>query len=327
MHGVTLQQLLCLDAVVSEGSFQAAAAKLHRTHPTICSAVKNLEVQLGFELLDRSGYRVVLTEAGESFHRRAREFLRELDQLRAFAAQVAQGEETEFRIALGDLCPVQGTLTLLREFFESVPRTQLHLDFEAVSGPSERLLAGDVDLIVHHIDKSDLRLEYIDLCSVELIPVVAPDFLPFAIHDAITPDQLKDYVQCVIRDTARQPAGAGPYVVPGARLMTVGDQLIKRESIVQGMAWGYMPAFLVADDLASGRLLSVSGRYLPRGRIELVAARRRDGLQGKVANRFWRYLEAAVSSGCFAQHSGMLHAPRNDVHILRLTRDGVQAVA
>ena len=52
---VTLHQLECFDAVVSEGTFQAAAQKLRRSQPSISAAVKNLEDQLGLTLLDRSG--------------------------------------------------------------------------------------------------------------------------------------------------------------------------------------------------------------------------------------------------------------------------------
>ena len=131
----TIHQLLCFDAVVSEGSFQAAAAKLHRTHPTVFAAVKNLEAQLGLTLLDRGGYRVALTDAGRSFHERTRVFLRELGALRHHAEQLAVGEESELRVVIGDLCPLPEMLGLLRRFFDERPGTRLHLHFEAISGP------------------------------------------------------------------------------------------------------------------------------------------------------------------------------------------------
>lgn len=53
---LTLHQLECFDAVVTEGTFQAAAEKLRRTQPSVSTAVKNLEDQLGLALLDRGGY-------------------------------------------------------------------------------------------------------------------------------------------------------------------------------------------------------------------------------------------------------------------------------
>src|SRR5215470_2283553 len=98
LDGLTIHQLQCLDAVVTEGGFQAAAEKLLRSQPAVFSAVKNLEAQLGLALLDRSGYRVTLTEAGRSFHQRARMFLQELRGLQDHAAQLAMGEESELRV-------------------------------------------------------------------------------------------------------------------------------------------------------------------------------------------------------------------------------------
>src|SRR5580692_1625989 len=106
IEGVTIHQLLCFDAVVSEGSFQAAAEKLCRSQPTVSASLKNLETQLRLNLLDRSGYRVVLSEAGRSFHARTRVFLQELQVLHNHAAQLAMGEESELRVVIGDLCPL-----------------------------------------------------------------------------------------------------------------------------------------------------------------------------------------------------------------------------
>src|SRR6201993_3329412 len=100
IEGLTLHQLQCFDAVVAEGGFQPAAEKLRRAQPTVFTAVKNLEKQLGLTLLDRSGYRVTLTEAGRSFHERSRVFLQELDALRNHATQLRMGEESELKVVI-----------------------------------------------------------------------------------------------------------------------------------------------------------------------------------------------------------------------------------
>lgn len=301
MMDITVRQLLCLDAVVAEGSFQAAAAKIRRSQPSVSLAVKNLETQLGLKLLDRSGYRVALTEAGRSFHARARVFLQELRVLKNHAVQLAMGEEIELHVVVGDLCPLPQTLALLRRFFDGCPGTRLHLHFEALSGPWERLLDEDADLILHHIDKSDARFEFVDLFSVMLIPVVAPGFLRFPISRSITPEQMRDYAQCVIRDTARHSSTRDYFLVPGARSWTVSDQLMKKELIVQGMGWGHMPRYLVDGELVTGKLLSIAGRYFKGGTAEIVAARRRHAPHGPVAHRLWQYIaEQAAELGAAA---------------------------
>ena len=290
IEGITLQQLQCFDAVVTEGSFQGAAEKLLRTQPTVFTAVKNLEAQLRLQLLDRGGYRVVLTEAGRSFHARVRVFLSELRSLKDHAAQLAAGEESELRVVIGDLSPLPETLALLRRFFEGCPGTKLHLHFEAISGPWERLLEGEADLILHHIDKADLRFEFIDLFTVKLLPVVAPQFLRFPLSKSITPEQMRDYAQCVIRDTAKRTVTRDYFLIEGARSWTVSDQLMKRELIVQGMGWGHMPRYLIEQDLRKGRLLPITGKYFKGGQVELVAARRRLSPHGPIADRLWQYI-------------------------------------
>jgi len=290
LDGVTLHQLVCFEAVVSEGSFQAAAEKLLRSQPSVSSSIKNLEGQLQLSLLDRSGYRVTLTEAGRSFYERTRVFLQDAKRLRDHATQLAMGEESELRVVIGDLSPLPETLGLLRSFFDRSPGTRLHLHFEAISGPWERLFEDEADLIFHHIDKSDPRLEFVDLMSVALVPVVAPNFLRFPVSTSITPEQMRDYVQCVIRDTARKSPPADYFLVEGARSWTVSDQLMKKELILQGMGWGHMPRYLIEANMRDGSLIPITGGYFKGGRNELVAARRRDTPHGPVANRLWQFI-------------------------------------
>jgi DNA-binding transcriptional LysR family regulator len=291
MDKPSLHHLQCFDAVVTEGSFQAAAAKLHRTHPSVFAAVKKLEAQLGLRLFERSGYRVSLTDAGRSLHTKTRLLLGEAAALRGHAAQLAAGEESELRVVIGDLSPLPETLGMLRHFFATCPGTRLHLHFEAIAGPWERLFDGDADLIIHHIDKTDPRLDFVDLGCVSVVPVTAPGFLDFPLTDAITPEQMRSYAQCVIRDTARHSPPRNYYLIEGAHSSTVSDQLMKKEIILQGMGWGHMPHFLIERELRDGSLLDLCGRHFHRARVELVAARQRSAPHGPVAQRLWRHIE------------------------------------
>ena len=295
MKGVTIHQLRCFDAVVEEGGFQAAAEKLHRTHPTICTAIKVLEEQLGICLLDRSGYRVTLTEAGEAFHHRAQLLLREVEGLDGFAANLAAGEEPELRVVIGDLCPLPAIVGLLRKFFDG-RNTRLHLHFEAISGPWERLFDGDADLIVHHIDQSDSRIEFIELSEVQLVPVVAPGFITFPLSGGVTQRQMRDRLQCIIRDTARHSPQQNYFLIDGSPRCTVGDQFMKKEVILQGMAWGHMPLYMIEQELHDGRLLSIAGKHFPGNSVKLAVARLRNGSHGPIASRLWDYISGPAES-------------------------------
>ncbi|QQC65747.1 LysR family transcriptional regulator [Paraburkholderia ginsengisoli] len=300
MNDFSLHDLKCFDAVIRTGSFQAAAAALHRSHPAVFAAVARLESEAGLNLLDRGGYRVKLSDAGRSFHERMQPLLSEAEGLRQHAAQLAMGEESELHVVLGDLCPRPAVLGLLARFFTTCVHTRLHLHFETVSGPVERLKARDADLMFHRVDATDPLLESIALCKIRLVPVIAPNLLPAALPKTLRPEHLRDYTQCVMRDSARAPRDEHFLVIEGAHQITVADQFMKKDVILQGLAWGHLPDFLIDGEIRHGTLRSIAGRYFP-GRTEtVVAARRRDGAQGPVAERLWAYLQAnapIVASG------------------------------
>ena len=64
---MNLNQLTILDAIVQSSSLSQAAVTLHKTQPALTLAIKKLESELGFELLDRNQYRLCLTEKGRIF--------------------------------------------------------------------------------------------------------------------------------------------------------------------------------------------------------------------------------------------------------------------
>ncbi|KQV53985.1 MULTISPECIES: LysR family transcriptional regulator [unclassified Duganella] len=295
MSTFTLHDLQCFDAVARSGGFQPAAELLHRSHPAVHAAVTRLERQTGLQLLDRSGYRVTLTAAGKSFHRKAQATLTELSGLQVHAQQLAMGQEDELRVVIGDMCPQREVLATLAAFFRNRPATRLHVQVEAVTGPIERLYDGDADLIVHGVDQGDPRIEWMPLSRIPFVPVVAPGFLRFPASGAIKPVQLRGYTQCVIRDTARHTPGKDYFMVEGAHQCSVPDQQMKKEIILQGLAWGHLPRFLVERELEEGSLLSIAGRYLPGSVEELVAARRNDRPHGPVAQELWEFLSSSKS--------------------------------
>ena len=286
---ITLQQMLALDAVVNQGSVQAGARHLHKTHPSVITALKKLEDELGFALLDRSGYRSVLTEEGKAFHKSVRRILGDLQELKNQAKQLRLGEETELNIVLGDITPVTNTLSVLRRFAEDYPHTRLNLFFENLYGPNEWLLDGNADLIVHHIDKSDPRYEYRDFCKVPVVPVVAPGFLPFPVSDKIRYTDMKGYTQCIIRDTAVRGGNKNYFVLDDSPHITVGDQHTKKEVILQRMAWGHMPLFLIETELKSGELISLEGEHIKGNTLDIVVARLGTGEKGLIAERLWQF--------------------------------------
>jgi DNA-binding transcriptional LysR family regulator len=86
-------------AVADEGTVTRAAERLHLSQPALSAAVKQLEGQLGVELLDRVGRGVALTPAGELLARRGRALI---ETAEAMVAEVqSRGSAPAARLRLG----------------------------------------------------------------------------------------------------------------------------------------------------------------------------------------------------------------------------------
>ncbi len=291
MNNFTLHHLRCFDAVIRAGSFQAAATEINRSHPSIHAAIGALESQAGFALFDRSGYRVQLTKDGQAFYKKTLSLLDEANELAQLAQGVSAGNESLLSLVIGDISPVDKTLDLLKPFFTKNQNTRLDLHFETLGGPLEQLRKEKANLIIHNADPSDTELETIPLFSVQIIPVVAPDFLDFPIDEDVTPEKMRAYPQCIIRDTAINQPEQNHFIIKGARQWTVADQFTKKQIIAQGMGWGHLPDFLIKKSLKTGKLLALTGKHFRGKTVTISAVRLRTQSHGPIAGKLWKHFE------------------------------------
>src|SRR5215469_1125599 len=83
-----LRQLAYLIAVVEEGTFTAAAERVRVAQPGVSAQVRQLERELGQQLLERTPHGVRLTEAGDAVLPYARAALRAVADMRHAVAEL-----------------------------------------------------------------------------------------------------------------------------------------------------------------------------------------------------------------------------------------------
>jgi len=99
----TIDQLNAFVTAVNQGSFSAAARKLGKAQSRISSAISNLEMDLGFELFDRSARLPVLTAKGEDMYLEAQAVLAQCQRLQSRAMSVTTGDELSLVIAIASV--------------------------------------------------------------------------------------------------------------------------------------------------------------------------------------------------------------------------------
>jgi DNA-binding transcriptional LysR family regulator len=148
MLRLSLDALLTVDTIARRGSFSAAAKELYRVPSTISYTVSKLEEDLGVQLFERFGPRVVLTAAGEELLKEGRYLLKAAADLESRVRRVASGWETEFAIGMDSALAPLGLQDDIRAFYEVADQTRLRIVREALSGTWESLLDRRVDLLV-----------------------------------------------------------------------------------------------------------------------------------------------------------------------------------
>ena len=274
MADPTLDQLQVFLAVAEAGGFSAAARRLNRAQSVISYTVANLEAQLDIRLFERTGTRQPrLTEAGRALLADARRIQADLRQLQARARGLGQGLEAQLSVVVDALLPMPvltGTMTAFRAEFRTVG-VRLHT---AVLGAiTELLLRGEADLGVAGggTALSDALVGE-KLAAHTIVPVAAPSH-PLAQAEPPVPDAiLREHDQIVITDTTARTAGQD-FHVHAFNTWRVTDVHTKRALMLAGFGWGGLPLWLIADDLAAGRLVELDLQTYPRTDYPLYALR------------------------------------------------------
>ncbi|WP_278971408.1 hydrogen peroxide-inducible genes activator [Mobiluncus mulieris] len=166
---MNLKDLAYFVALVEEGSFTKAAARMGVSQPTLSTQVKRLEQDLGASLVERSTQKLILTPVGKEVAKRAEDIVLAASDLEHAAA--AQADSGASEITLGifpTLCQyfLAHLLPLLRR-----ERPRLRMRFVECRSPvlKENLIGGEVDAI--------LLAEPFEHRGVTQVPLFREDFL------------------------------------------------------------------------------------------------------------------------------------------------------
>ena len=252
----TLDQLIVLEAIVRTGSFAAAAKELYRVPSAISYSIACLEEALDIVLFDRSKRKAQLTQAGRRIHQEALEFLGSGKTLQHLAQSFKDGWEPELQIIVDGILPLKTITTALRPFSKLDIPTRVRLDIEYQEGVPDRFFADQADLmiILNFTDESNV-LESFPLPPVDLVLVASSEHMLSSLEE-VTKEDLTAHMDLVVRDSspsyAHKPKKSS--FMNSKNLLFLSDFHSKRLLLLEGIGYGWMPRYLIANDLLHNRL-------------------------------------------------------------------------
>jgi DNA-binding transcriptional LysR family regulator len=262
-----INDILVFFAVARERSFTRAAAKLGMTQSALSHTVRTLEARLGVRLLTRTTRSVSPTEAGERLLQNVAPRLEEIEAEIAAVSDLGDKPAGTVRITAIDHVIDQVLWPRIAPLLPQYPdlRVEFSADYRIVDIAAERY-----DIGVRHGDQVDK-----DMIAVRLTPdvrmriVAAPGY--FA-HRPL-PASLADLMQhnCI---NLRLASSGGIYAwelrhagqdvearVRGQAVFSSAGHILR--AALDGAGVGFLPDELVAEHVASGRLVSVMADWCP----------------------------------------------------------------
>ncbi|MFE7778414.1 LysR family transcriptional regulator [Streptomyces sp. NPDC057445] len=141
-----MHQLRYFAAIMDEGTFTAAAHRLHVSQSGISTQVAKLESELGQQLLDRSGRQIRLTPAGEAVLPLAKNALATFEAIKHTAAEFADAVRGRVRLGMIMGCSIPAFLDTIADLGHTHPGIEVSLHEGYSDDLQAQVLASSLDL-------------------------------------------------------------------------------------------------------------------------------------------------------------------------------------
>ena len=281
--------LLLFAAIVRTGSFSAGARSMGLVKSSASKRVAALEDHLGVKLLRRTTRKVVPTSEG----------LHVYEAARRVAEAFATAEHTLDRAASGDVGTIRmsAPVTLahmflapmLTSFLDAHPEVTVDL---VTDDRFVDVVTGGYDLVIRVGRLPDGDYIARKLATARVVVCASPAYLERAGTPA-SPSDLAEH-NCLRYGliAAESEWRFRGVTAPASGNLLVSDGTVLREATLAGLGLAVLPSFMVAVELASGRLVEVLARRR-RGEFGLYAVHA-DG--AKLARRVRRLVDHLVAA-------------------------------
>ena len=182
-------------AVAREGSISAAAASLHLSQPTLSTQLRQMEEELGKQLLirgTRGSRRVELTDEGRIVRRRAEEILALVHKMEGEVALSDDAIEGDVYIGAGESDTVRLLVHAARQLGTRYPGIRYHIASGNADFVIDRLDKGLIDLGLVYTDIDPMKYQSLLLPAHDRMGVLMRRDDPLADRPAVEPQDLWD---------------------------------------------------------------------------------------------------------------------------------------
>ena len=245
-------------ALINAGSFNRAASVLKRSTSAISRQLQRIEKQINVQLLSRTTRVLKLTPAGEIYLDSCRRIQEEMNNTNTLIQDLNAKPVGTLKITSTPTFARARLIAAIAEFSKQYPaiRFVLKLTDEYVD-----LVAGGFDLAVRVGKLKDSRLIARSLIQNQLIPCASPGYLQSNKQPTCAADLLNHQLlyPSHLSFVERMRLDYFPDIELNEQQirLVVDDVITLYEGTKQGLGIGFLPTYLIKEDLEQSRLIEL----------------------------------------------------------------------
>lgn len=169
---LTIKQLRYLVAIADQLHFRRAAEIMHVSQPTISGQLKDMELVLGVQLVERSRSSVLMTPLGKEIVERARIILAEIEGISDIVTRGRSSLSGTFRLGILSTLGPYLLPHILPSLHEKYPDLRLYIREGMPDAQVQDLEDGKLDLLVFPLPINRTEIETVRLFREPLLVVV-----------------------------------------------------------------------------------------------------------------------------------------------------------
>jgi len=251
---VDLNKLKTFYTLAKAGSYTGCAQRLCLTQSAVSHAIRKLETDLGYDLVDRAGRKFRLTREGEFLFQQCAGIFDRIDDT---LDRLAAGRGHRISLTLG--APAEfGSSVFIKGMAPFLTRhPHVHVDFFLDPHLLEPLLTDDLDIIVDCVPHVHESLVCVPLMREEYVVIASPSYV--ADHRIQT---ISDLSRCRLLSFDKDLLWWKNFINSLAGQADFGCDAVIRISSVRGiinaalasMGVGFVPRYTVLRELENGQL-------------------------------------------------------------------------
>ncbi|MEN3977617.1 LysR family transcriptional regulator [Acinetobacter sp. CWB-B33] len=158
-----LRHLKYFAAVAEHGSFTKAAEQLFTAQPSLSQQIKDLEAEVGVQLIDRSSKQIKLTDEGRAFLKHALNAIESANLAAAAAQQVAHQKKNQIHIGFLNVAELKIMPLILEKLKKQLPNISIHIQSLTCLEQIHKLKKSELDIsftrfALQHDDYDNIQL-------------------------------------------------------------------------------------------------------------------------------------------------------------------------